>query len=231
MDDLIFKSEFQIYDWDPVLNSEEFEDIEKKLSLRDFTRWFRPMGISEQQKKDRAEDAFSIFGSVSDFFRNFRKQIKEGKFDILSLFSGLSHGYTEVAAKRLPEDDPLLVEKSAVFPELILGSTERMLVRNGFDPDGYAFSDRRAWFIGIEESSELNAYADDGRNARMGMKYKIWHTCEDEKVREAHQAAAGQLRKLNEFFDVGGELLRYPCDPRASMKNKGGCRCWVEYSK
>lgn len=231
MDDLIFKSDIQIYDWDPVLNSDSFEDIEKRLKLSDFARWFRPMGISRQQKKNRAEDAFSIFGTVSNFFRNFKKQIKSGEFDMLSLFKGLSDGYSEVAAGRLEPDDPLIGEKTFLFPELIIGSTERMLTRSGYDTEGYTFSDKRAWFIGVEESSELNAYADDGRSAREGMKYKIWKTCEDEKVRPAHQAAAGQLRKLNEYFNVGGELLRYPSDPRASMKNKAGCRCWVEYSK
>ena len=230
MDDLIFKSEFQIYDWDPMLNGDGFEDIEKKLHLSDFMRWFRPMGISEEQKEHRAEDAFSIFGAVSGFFRGFKNQIKKGDFDFLKLFHGLSDGYTKVASNRLEPGDPLLSEKSFLFPELILGSSEKMLSRD-FNLDGYVFSDRRAWFIGIEESSELNAYADDGVASRSGMNYKIWHNCEDEKVREAHRKAGGQLRKLNEYFYVGGELLRYPCDPKASMKNKAGCRCWVEYSK
>lgn len=231
MDDLIFKSEFQIYDYDPVLNSASFEDIEKRLRLKDFLGWFKPMGISDELKNNRAEDAFSIFGTVSDFFRNFKNQIRKGEFDILSLFKGLSDGYTDIATKRLGPDDPLTAQKAFLFPELIIGSTEKMLTRSGFDLDGYTFSEKRAWFIGIEESSELNAYADDGRSARMGMKYKIWNTCEDEKVRKEHQKAAGQLRKIGEYFYVGGELLRYPCDPNASMKNKAGCRCWVEYSK
>lgn len=231
MDDLIFKSDIQIYDWDPVLNSEGFEEIEKRLKLADFARWFNPMGISKEQKVNRSRDAYGIFGTVSDFFKKFKKQIKTGEYDILSLFRGLSDGYTNVAANRLEPDDPLIGQKAYEFPELILGSTERMLTRSGYDTDGYTFSEKRAWFIGIEESSELNAYADDGRSAREGMKYKIWKTCEDDKVRDAHQKAAGQLRKIGEYFEVGGELMRYPCDPRASMKNKAGCRCWVEYSK
>lgn len=231
MDDLYFGKGIRIYDWDSVLNSDSFEDIEKRLKLADFMRWFSPMGISKQQKKDRAEDAFSIFGTVSKFFKDFKRQIKSGEFDILSLFKGLSDGYTEIAGRRLDPEDPLIGQKAYEFPEQILGSTERMLTRSGYDTDGYTFSDRRAWFIGTQESSELNAYADDGRSAREGMKYKIWKTCEDEKVRETHQDAAGQLRKIGEYFNVGGELMRYPCDPRASMKNKAGCRCWVEYSK
>ena len=230
MNDLIFKSDIQIYDWDPVLNSADFVDIEKRLKLSDFVRWFKPMGITREQKAHRAEDAFSIFGTVSDFFKGFKNQIKKGNYDFLKLFQGLSQGYTDVAARRLDPGDPLMSEKSFLFPELILGSTEKMLSRD-FNLDGYTFSERRAWFIGVEESTELNAYADDGVASRSGMKYKIWHNCEDEKVREAHRQAGGQLRKLDEYFDVGGELLRYPGDPRASMKNKAGCRCWVEYSK
>ena len=209
----------------------DFVNFEKKLSYADFMRWFAPMGIKKWQKQNRAHDAFDMFHVVTKFFREYKKQIKTQNFDMLKLFKWLSDGYIEIAHKRYKVDAPIIGEMAFLFPEMIIGSTERMLEQSGYDLDGYTFSDRRAYGIGVEESSEINADSEDIDASRTGMKYKIWHTCEDEKVREAHEQAAGQLRKLNEYFNVGGELLRYPCDTRASMKNKANCRCWVEYSK
>lgn len=54
-----------------------------------------------------------------------------------------------------------------------------------------------------------------------------WVTVGDEKVRAAHVAADGQIRKINEPFIVDGEALRYPGDTSlgASAGNVINCRC------
>ena len=56
---------------------------------------------------------------------------------------------------------------------------------------------------------------------------KEWVTQGDSRVRGAHQAADNQSRELQQPFDVGGELLRYPGDTSlgASPENVVNCRC------
>lgn len=54
-----------------------------------------------------------------------------------------------------------------------------------------------------------------------------WRTVGDNKVRQAHRNANGQIKKLGQPFEVGGELLRFPGDSSlgATPKNTANCRC------
>jgi hypothetical protein len=68
---------------------------------------------------------------------------------------------------------------------------------------------------------------------------KQWITAQDERVRPSplypqqmkqtrrwnHRAAHGQIRKVDEPFDVAGEKLMYPRDETGSPENVIGCRC------
>lgn len=58
---------------------------------------------------------------------------------------------------------------------------------------------------------------------------KEWVSREDSLVRFAHAAAHGQVREIDENFVVGGELMMYPGDPKASARNNANCRCTVNY--
>lgn len=55
-----------------------------------------------------------------------------------------------------------------------------------------------------------------------------WLSAEDDAVRPEHQAADGQIVRLDEPFKVGGELLDYPGDPSASPELSINCRCTAE---
>jgi hypothetical protein len=45
------------------------------------------------------------------------------------------------------------------------------------------------------------------------------------RTRDAHADAHGQTVRLNDSFDVGGEMLRYPGDPQGSAGNVINCLC------
>lgn len=57
-------------------------------------------------------------------------------------------------------------------------------------------------------------------------EYKEWGTQEDERVRDTHNAANGQVVPINEKFAVGGAMLDYPGDPKGPMKEIARCRCF-----
>jgi hypothetical protein len=64
----------------------------------------------------------------------------------------------------------------------------------------------------------------------LGMRVtKKWVSREDARVRLHHAAANGQVQEVNEDFVVGGELMMYPGDPKASARNNANCRCTVNY--
>lgn len=56
---------------------------------------------------------------------------------------------------------------------------------------------------------------------------KSWGSILDNKTRKAHVEADGQVKKINEPFIVGGELLKVPGDTSlgASLNNIINCRC------
>jgi SPP1 gp7 family putative phage head morphogenesis protein len=56
---------------------------------------------------------------------------------------------------------------------------------------------------------------------------KEWLATMDERVRDAHAEADGQIVGMDEPFVVGGEALEYPGDPAGSPENVINCRCTV----
>lgn len=56
-----------------------------------------------------------------------------------------------------------------------------------------------------------------------------WISTNDGRVRDDHKHADGQTRPIGQPFNVGGELLMYPSDPKGSAANVINCRCVLGY--
>jgi HK97 family phage portal protein len=91
-------------------------------------------------------------------------------------------------------------------------------------------SDSRAHSIAV---TETNIAINSGRFAAMeaaGVERKGWATSSLDGVRPAHQVAGERYADgipLDEPFEVGGELLDYPGDPKGSPGNVINCRCFT----
>jgi uncharacterized protein with gpF-like domain len=55
-----------------------------------------------------------------------------------------------------------------------------------------------------------------------------WMAALDDRTRDAHGSADGQIVKVDKPFNVGGEELMYPGDPAGSAENVINCRCTQE---
>lgn len=66
-------------------------------------------------------------------------------------------------------------------------------------------------------------------NRSPAVQVKVWTSVLDERTRSDHQEADGQRRKLNELFEVGGSLLRFPGDPNGPPGETINCRCVMLY--
>ena len=65
-----------------------------------------------------------------------------------------------------------------------------------------------------------------------GMTEKVWHTMEDNKVRQTHQALDGATIGIDDLFDVGDAQMRFPCDLELAYDYPDqtcNCRCTVSY--
>lgn len=60
---------------------------------------------------------------------------------------------------------------------------------------------------------------------------KEWIATADDRTRDDHIAADGQVVGVNEKFTVGGSLMDRPGDPSAPIEQLANCRCAVSYSE
>lgn len=60
---------------------------------------------------------------------------------------------------------------------------------------------------------------------------KEWVATKDDRTRDDHIAADGQVVGLNEKFEVGGVLMDRPGDSSAPIEQLANCRCAVAYSE
>ena len=58
---------------------------------------------------------------------------------------------------------------------------------------------------------------------------KEWVSAEDERTRETHAAADGQIVGMDDAFDVGGVSMMFPGDPSAPVEEVANCRCSVAH--
>lgn len=77
----------------------------------------------------------------------------------------------------------------------------------------------RSGFTGLTGSLVMAKLSATGHRA------KRWVTKEDQKVRDTHRAAHGQVVPLNAPFVVGGQMLMFPGDPHATAGETINCRC------
>lgn len=79
-------------------------------------------------------------------------------------------------------------------------------------------------------TSAQNGGRQDTMNAaaKMGIKIrKRWVSAKDNRTRDAHGAADGQIVDIDKPFNVGGEEMMFPGDPNGSGWNVYNCRCAV----
>jgi len=73
--------------------------------------------------------------------------------------------------------------------------------------------------IAVNNASAQDVYVENG------VKKHEWLATNDDRTRDDHAEADGQVRDIDEPFDVGGEKLMYPGDPAGSAEETISCRC------
>ena len=95
----------------------------------------------------------------------------------------------------------------------------------------YWLSIRRAINIAQNESNTFLNYTDFLEAKNRGCTQKSWATMMDDRVRDTHEEAEGELVGIDDYFIVGNSEMRFPHDLSMSPDPKEviNCRCSVEY--
>lgn len=94
------------------------------------------------------------------------------------------------------------------------------------------FATSRAEVIARTETIGAYVQGDMAGQRALGDKgpvEKVWRATSDTRTRPSHAAASGQVRKMDEPFDVGGVAMDSPHAPGAPAGEVVQCRCYVEF--
>lgn len=88
----------------------------------------------------------------------------------------------------------------------------------------------RSEVIARTEVISASNFASQAAARQTGLKLeKKWLATEDGRTRDKHRDADKQKRGLEELYNVGGDELRFPGDPRGRPENVIQCRCAETY--
>ena len=125
--------------------------------------------------------------------------------------------YREIFGGRIPADTRAAI---AEYVEKALRETKR-------DPDG---RDIQAARLARGLASYLASAVLDS-NTPSDQWEKVWRTVHDDKVRDSHALADGQVVDGDGYFTVGGVKMFAPGDLSAPAEEWAGCRCHPEYRR
>jgi len=138
----------------------------------------------------------------------------------------LVQGLTKDAVRKINQEITMGIMGQKTPYEVMVG-----VGRNLKDPSVFKSIAARAETITRTECGRVLEAASQARRENAakvvsGLQ-KQWMHGETAKVpRITHLAAHGQIRNIDEPFDVGGEKLMYPRDPAGSAKNTVNCGCY-----
>ncbi len=122
------------------------------------------------------------------------------------------------ALAEVMDDSPTIDKLAEAVRTVFKGETEGRKKRDG---GRFASSETIAR---TETNGAYNGGAAIMRKA-LGVSKKEWISTLDDRVREEHFLADGQVVDADQPFSVGGEELQYPGDPKGSIWNIANCRC------
>lgn len=85
----------------------------------------------------------------------------------------------------------------------------------------------RAELIARTETIRIANAAAQQEYREWGVKENEWLSTRDDRVRDSHAAADGQIAFIGSTFLVGGARLHYPGDPAGPAREVVGCRCTI----
>jgi hypothetical protein len=112
-------------------------------------------------------------------------------------------------------------------PAALRGRVAELATLEGWD--GAATTMTRTEVQSALNSGSLGAALDEQSRTRATW-VKTWLATADDRTRPAHRVADGQTQPLNQPFDVGGDHVQFPADPRGKPGTSINCRCAMTLS-
>lgn len=185
--------------------------------------YFGEMELSNNEIQRRIVVAKNFFRLLVPFFE---KQKESKRIDPI-MFAVMSDLYIEQLVEIYKDStisryDSWANEHAEKFAKDITESTINWKRGN----QNNAFTETRAKEIALNES---NLYFNNRMHQEKKKRYEyhVWRAHKDEATREAHYLSDGQIRRIDEPFDIGGYKMMHPMDATygAPPEMIVNCRC------
>lgn len=187
--------------------------------LNRLRRFFSTMEISEGEKEKRVSLGKLLYDAFFYVFLMMKTEVKvKGEIDKEYYKQSLDNRIRD-ALKDLPYDEEYIPK----LTEDVIETTARHL------DDEYYFSKERALLVAQNESNTVYNSFDYQTAKKSGKKYKTWKAEIDNRTRLWHEEVDGVKIPIDEMFQVGEDLMRFPHDYTASPENIINCRCTCIY--
>ena len=168
-------------------------------------------------------------GLVGKKRRRFVEMPDGTKVDVFEKWKQMLTGI--VLDETIPARNAILTTSQEIFKKFVTGALEEgQTVTDIATGLRERFTDLQPWrSFNIARTETLSAmnYGGEIGAAETGLEYrKTWLSAMDNRTRPEHMSVDGPIAE-HESFNVGGEMLRFPGDPAASVYNRVNCRCTV----
>jgi|MDSY01.1.fsa_nt_gb uncharacterized protein with gpF-like domain len=209
----------------------EFNQYDADIAARDLREEIEPVMYMHYRQVFRA-----IYDNNEAIYETEKKAVEAVVFgrnidieDLINLYnrdrllylSGISISVARKVAQIIEEGR----EEGLSLNQLARRITEKVL----------PISRSRAALIARTETHNAASFANhnyhDTLRKDLGVNMmKRWVSTADERTRSAHVEANGQIRNMDEDFDIGGSAMNHAGDPKGGAKNVVNCRCVIVYA-
>ena len=201
-------------------------DSVNRLRSVEYTEYFRPMGITQDQRDQRIAYATALGDGLSELLAWAAIKAQYGTLTRDDIFDRLMTIYAAALASQPDVQVDAYLEKHMRRSASFIADTTVKKVGNQ-----WFFSADRAEFIAENDANDIFDYQEFQDARRQGKRTKTWNTMQDKKVRDYHKAAQGLTVGIGDYFYVGGEYGLFPHDTEHfSPENTVNCRCWLTFA-
>lgn len=202
---------------------DELKRIQKELDelaiSLEIIKYFDEMDLPEEEIELRTK----VASEFQHFFRNLFLIMATGEVIRESYIEDIRNEYIRICDKYGLTPNMSHIDR---FAETIVDNTLQNI-----NSDYYTSVERSITIAETETNNSAN-YDELQDMIAEGKTQKTWVTMQDNKVRETHMAIDGMTIGIDDLFEVGDALMRFPCDEEMaydSPQETVNCRCHLEF--
>ncbi len=207
--------------FDKLNNTEN--TAEDKLRSLPYDEYFGDMELTDEQKEKRIELAKGLEAQLLFILSLVGIMAEYGEVDWTDIEIRFQNAYFSVLGSRENVSQEMSDYVIRMSHELTESTKKNM-------DDDYNLSTDRAMYVAENEANTL-ANCDEYEEAvASGKTKKTWITMRDKRVRHTHRAVDNKTIAIDDYFEVGNSIMRYPKDELGDAEEVVNCRCSIKYT-